>query len=39
MAYPESMSEREYFALVAKRPGMYVGRESLERIEAFLTGY
>ncbi|MBR7836400.1 hypothetical protein KDL01_24190 [Actinospica durhamensis] len=33
------MSDREYFGLVARRPGMYVGRESLERIEAFLTGY
>ena len=39
MTYPESMSDREYFALVARRPGMYVGQESLERIEAFLTGY
>jgi len=39
MTYLESMGDREYFALVAKRPGMYVGWESLERIEAFLTGY
>ena len=33
------MSEREYWAFVAKRPGMFVGRSTLTGLEAFLEGY
>lgn len=34
------MSEREYFAYVGKRPGMFVGTASpFHRLTAFLTGY
>ncbi|MFF4456736.1 hypothetical protein [Streptomyces goshikiensis] len=33
------MSEREYFACVGQRPGMFVGRTSFHALTAFLTGY
>ncbi|WP_246235988.1 hypothetical protein [Streptomyces boluensis] len=33
------MSEREYWADVAKRPGMFVGQTSLARLEAYVDGY
>ncbi|MFG1818795.1 hypothetical protein ACGFIF_33875 [Kribbella sp. NPDC049174] len=33
------MSEREYWAFVAKRPGMFIGRSNLSGLEAFLEGY
>ncbi len=33
------MSEREYWACVAKRPGMFIGRTTLPCLEAFLEGY
>jgi hypothetical protein len=33
------MSEREYFAAVGKRPGMFVGRPSFQALTAFLAGY
>ncbi|MEU9044492.1 MULTISPECIES: hypothetical protein [unclassified Kitasatospora] len=33
------MSEREYFACVGQRPGMFVGRTSFHLLTAFLTGY
>jgi hypothetical protein len=33
------MTEREYFASVGKRPGMFVGTASFDKVAAFLTGY
>ncbi|MFJ9576803.1 hypothetical protein ACIRQF_10535 [Streptomyces sp. NPDC101191] len=33
------MTEREYFASVGQRPGMFVGKPSLHMPTAFLTGY
>ncbi|MFF4020232.1 hypothetical protein [Streptomyces sp. NPDC001843] len=33
------MSEREYWANVAERPGMFVGEVTLARLESFLEGY
>jgi hypothetical protein len=33
------MSEREYFAGVGERPGMFVGRPSFHALTSFLTGY
>ncbi|MFI0739055.1 hypothetical protein ACH4PU_13345 [Streptomyces sp. NPDC021100] len=33
------MTEREYFACVGRRPGMYVGKPSFHALAAFLTGY
>lgn len=33
------MTEREYFALVGQRPGMFVGKPSFHMLAAFLTGY
>ncbi|MFC1432792.1 hypothetical protein ACEZDB_19300 [Streptacidiphilus sp. N1-3] len=33
------MSEREYFASIGKRPGMFVGRASFHALTSFLTGY
>jgi hypothetical protein len=33
------MSEREYFARVADRPGMFVGKNSFHMLTAFLIGY
>ncbi|WP_223766011.1 hypothetical protein [Streptomyces huiliensis] len=33
------MTEREYFACVGRRPGMYVGRPTFHALVAFLTGY
>lgn len=34
-----ALSEREFLALVGKRPGMYTGRTSFDRMVVFLTGY
>lgn len=34
-----AMSEREYWAEVARRPGMWIGRTTLTGLEAFLEGY
>ncbi|WP_285573605.1 hypothetical protein [Actinoallomurus iriomotensis] len=36
---PRRMSEREYFANVAKRLGMYVSGARLAGVEASLDGY
>jgi hypothetical protein len=33
------MTEREYFADVAKRPGMFIGRTTLRGLEGYLEGY
>jgi len=33
------MTEREYFASVGQRPGMFVGKSSFPMLTAFLTGY
>ncbi|MEU9379771.1 hypothetical protein AB0D38_01645 [Streptomyces sp. NPDC048279] len=33
------MTEREYFAGVGRRPGMFVGKTSFHMLTAFLTGY
>ncbi|WP_392751174.1 hypothetical protein [Streptomyces sp. LN590] len=33
------MSEREYFANVAKRPGMFIGLTTLAGLEGYLDGY
>ncbi|MDX3854144.1 hypothetical protein [Streptomyces sp. AK02-01A] len=33
------MSEREYWANVAKRPGMFLGQVTLARLEAYVDGY
>ncbi|MFI6340727.1 hypothetical protein [Streptomyces sp. NPDC050535] len=33
------MSEREYFARVGDRPGMFVGKTSFHMMTAFLIGY
>lgn len=33
------MTEREYFASVGQRPGMFVGKTSFHMLTAFLTGY
>ncbi|MBO1419930.1 hypothetical protein [Streptomyces sp. FH025] len=33
------MTDRQYFRVVAARPGMFVGRPSFDLIAAFLTGY
>ncbi|WP_225804591.1 hypothetical protein [Streptomyces sp. NK15101] len=33
------MTEREYFASVGRRPGMFVGKTSFHMLTAFLTGY
>ncbi|MEU7022523.1 hypothetical protein ABZ990_17940 [Streptomyces sp. NPDC046203] len=33
------MTEREYFAHVGRRPGMFVGKSSFHLLAAFLTGY
>ncbi|GCD99229.1 hypothetical protein EHYA_06943 [Embleya hyalina] len=35
----EEMSEREYFACVGHRPGMFMGKTSFHTITAFLNGY
>ncbi|MFI6218165.1 hypothetical protein ACIBCD_39675 [Nocardia brasiliensis] len=34
-----NISEREFFAEVAKRPDMHVGRVTLEAVSSFLLGY
>ncbi|MFE6306469.1 hypothetical protein [Nocardiopsis sp. NPDC057823] len=34
-----ALSDREFLALVGKRPGMYTGRTSFELAVAFLHGY
>lgn len=36
---PSALTEREYIALIAKRPGMFTGRTSYERMAQFLSGY
>ncbi|MEU2132261.1 hypothetical protein [Streptomyces sp. NPDC018352] len=33
------MTERESFACVGQRPGMFVGKTSFDLLPAFLTGY
>ncbi|XUZ25976.1 hypothetical protein ACQVDT_13895 [Streptomyces sp. RMIT01] len=33
------MTDREYFACVGQRPGMFVGKTSFHMLAAFLTGY
>ncbi len=38
-ASPAGMSEREYFAHVAKRLGMFVMGSRLTGVEGFLDGY
>ncbi|MFE6856426.1 hypothetical protein ACFVDH_37245 [Streptomyces sp. NPDC057674] len=39
MKQPSEMSEREYFACVGQRPGVFVGRTSFHALTAFLIGY
>ncbi|MGW3197216.1 hypothetical protein ACWDBD_22015 [Streptomyces sp. NPDC001118] len=40
MRHIREMSEREYFACVGRRPGMFVGTaSSFHQLTAFLTGY
>ncbi|WP_329127505.1 hypothetical protein [Streptomyces sp. NBC_01465] len=39
MTQLSEMSEREYFANVGQRPGMFVGKTSFHMLTAFLTGY
>ncbi|MEC3953096.1 hypothetical protein VMT65_08650 [Nocardia sp. CDC153] len=39
MANPNNLTEREFMALIAKRPGMYIGRPNFPAITHFLTGY
>ncbi|MFC9339197.1 hypothetical protein ACFT0G_35625 [Streptomyces sp. NPDC057020] len=39
MKQPSEMSEREYFAGVGQRPGVFVGRTSFHALTAFLIGY
>ncbi|WP_330182690.1 hypothetical protein OHB26_02925 [Nocardia sp. NBC_01503] len=36
---PSELSEREYLALFAKRPGMYIGRATWHGVTGFLEGY
>ncbi|MFC9997756.1 hypothetical protein [Nocardia sp. NPDC127526] len=33
------LTDRQYLALFAKRPGMYIGRTSLRGVVGFLNGY
>lgn len=35
----DALAEREYFAFVAQRPGMFTGRVTYERMAQFLNGY
>ncbi|WP_027942719.1 hypothetical protein [Amycolatopsis taiwanensis] len=35
----ETMSEREFFADVGRRPGMFVGRATYHAISSFIDGY
>ncbi|MGQ4344967.1 hypothetical protein [Streptomyces sp. SAS_275] len=39
MTQLSEMSEREYFASVGHRPGMFVGKTSFHRLTAFPIGY
>ncbi|MCD2469251.1 hypothetical protein MBT42_37620 [Streptomyces sp. MBT42] len=39
MKQPSEMSEREYFARIGQRPGVFVGRTSFHALTAFLIGY
>lgn len=39
MTQLSEMSEREYFAHIGHRPGMFVGKASFSMLAAFLTGY
>ncbi|MGW4383304.1 hypothetical protein [Kitasatospora sp. NPDC004531] len=39
MKQHSEMSEREYFACVGRRPGMFVGGDSFHLVTAFLAGY
>ncbi|MBI0380254.1 hypothetical protein JBE27_29290 [Streptomyces albiflaviniger] len=39
MKLPWEMTEREYFACIGRRPGMFVGTLSFHTLTAFLTGY
>ncbi|MFJ9691867.1 hypothetical protein [Kitasatospora sp. NPDC101183] len=39
MKHPSDMSEREYFAFIGQRPGMFVGKASFHMVTAFLAGY
>ncbi|GAB3661197.1 hypothetical protein [Glycomyces tarimensis] len=34
-----ALSEREYIAEIARRPGMFTGRATYERMAQFLVGY
>ena len=33
------LDERQYFAQIAQRPGMFTGRVTYERMAQFLNGY
>jgi hypothetical protein len=35
----DALTEREYFAFVALRPGLFTGRVTYERMVQFLNGY
>ncbi|MFE3112442.1 hypothetical protein ACFXKJ_30200 [Kitasatospora indigofera] len=39
MKQRQEMSEREYFAFIGRRPGMFVGKASFHMAAAFLAGY
>ena len=39
MPDPAPISDREYFARMAARPGVYVGRATFLALTAFITGY
>lgn len=39
MLDPNTLTDREYLAIVAKRPGMFTGRVTYERMAQFLNGY
>ncbi|MGW5449656.1 hypothetical protein [Streptomyces asiaticus] len=39
MKLPSEMTEREYFACIGRRPGMFVGTISFHTLTAFLAGY
>ncbi|MDA1360470.1 hypothetical protein O1R50_12605 [Glycomyces luteolus] len=36
---PAALTDREYLALIAQRPGMFTGRVTYERMAQFLHGY
>ncbi|GAB3653699.1 hypothetical protein [Glycomyces tarimensis] len=39
MLDPNTLTDREYLALIAQRPGLFTGRATYERMAQFLNGY